>query len=551
MRPLMRCRIVCLSVLVPVVLHAQRPLSMAARSTVYAPHGVVATSQPLASAAGLAVLEHGGNAVDAAVTAAAVLSVVEPMMTGIGGDMFAMVWIEKEHRLVALNASGRAGALMTRAELLRRGRKTMPVSGAEAVTVPGALAGWAELLRKYGTISLAQAIAPAIRYAEEGFPVTPVIAADWSEQTSYLRQDPGARATYLNAQGNAPGAGEWFRNADYARTLREIAAGGPGVLYGGALGERIVARVRELGGFLTLDDLRKNEPTWVTPISVPFHGYRVWELPPNNQGLAVLEMLRILEPYDLKSMGHNSARYLHYLIEAKKLAYADLARYVGDADHLTMPAERLLSDRFIAGRRTHLDAAHAAARVEAGPPQGSETIYLTAADSAGNMVSFINSLYDLFGSGIVVPGTGFALQNRGAGFTLQDSLPNTVAPGKRPFHTLIPAFVTKNGQPYMSFGLMGGSMQAQGHVQLLLNLFVFGMELQPAIDAARFRHLDGTRVALEAAVTDSVREALRRMGHTIVPEQRGQFGGSQAIIRLPKGYAAGSDPRKDGYAAGY
>jgi gamma-glutamyltranspeptidase/glutathione hydrolase len=312
-----------------------------------------------------------------------------------------------------------------------------------------------------------------------------------------------------------------------------------------------VTRVRELGGFLSLDDLRKNEPSWVTPISVPFQGYRVWELPPNNQGLAVLEMLRILEPYDLKAMGHNSARYLHYLIEAKKLAYADLARYVGDADHLTMPAERLLSDRFIAERRTHLDAARAAARVEAGPPEGSETIYLTAADSAGNMVSFINSLYDLFGSGIVVPGTGFALQNRGAGFTLQDSLPNTVAPGKRPFHTLIPAFVTKDGAPWMSFGLMGGSMQAQGHVQLLLNLFVFGMELQPAIDAARFRHLDGTRVALESPVTDSVRAALGRMGHTIVREERGQFGGSQAIIRLPKGYAAGSDPRKDGYAAGY
>jgi gamma-glutamyltranspeptidase/glutathione hydrolase len=541
----------CLSVLVPVALHAQRPLSMAARSTVYAPHGVVATSQPLASAAGLAVLERGGNAVDAAVTAAAVLSVVEPMMTGIGGDMFAMVWIEKEHRLVALNASGRAGALMTRAELLRRGRTTMPVTGAETVTVPGALAGWAELLRKYGTISLAQAIAPAIRYAEEGYPVTPVIAADWGDQTSYLRQDPGARATFLNALGKAPAAGEWFRNPDYARTLREIARGGPGVLYGGSLGERIVTRVRELGGFLSLDDLRKNEPSWVTPISVPFQGYRVWELPPNNQGLAVLEMLRILEPYDLKAMGHNSARYLHYLIEAKKLAYADLARYVGDADHLTMPAERLLSDRFIAERRTHLDAARAAARVEAGPPEGSETIYLTAADSAGNMVSFINSLYDLFGSGIVVPGTGFALQNRGAGFTLQDSLPNTVAPGKRPFHTLIPAFVTKDGAPWMSFGLMGGSMQAQGHVQLLLNLFVFGMELQPAIDAARFRHLDGTRVALESPVTDSVRAALGRMGHTIVREERGQFGGSQAIIRLPKGYAAGSDPRKDGYAAGY
>ena len=285
--------------------------------------------------------------------------------------------------------------------------------------------------------------------------------------------------------------------------------------------------MHELGGFLTLDDLRKNQPTWVTPISVPFQGYRVWEMPPNNQGVAVLEMLRILEPYDLRAMGHNSARYLHHLIEAKKLAYADLARYVGDADHLTIPVERLLSDRFIAERRSHLNSDHAATRVDPGPALGSETIYLTAADSAGNMVSFINSLYDLFGSGVVVPGTGFALQNRGAGFTLEDGLPNTVAPGKRPFHTLIPAFVTKDDQPYMSFGLMGGSMQAQGHVQFLLNLFVFGMELQPAMDAARFRHLDGTRVVLEPPVPDSVRAALTAMGHTIVP------GAARAVRRQP------------------
>src|SRR5512132_361868 len=541
-----------LLLLSPVVLHAQRPLTMAARSTVYAPHGVVATSQPLASAAGLAVLQRGGNAVDAAATAAAVLSVVEPMMTGVGGDMFAMVWIGREHRLVALNASGRAGALMTRAELIRRGRTKMPESGIETVTVPGALAGWAELLRKYGTITLAQALEPAIRYAEEGYPVTPIIAADWKDQTGYLMRDSAARATYLINGDHAPAAGEWFRNPDYGRTLREIAAEGPAALYGGPLGQRIIKRVHELGGFLTLDDLKQNQPTWVTPVSVPFKGYRIWELPPNNQGIAVLEMLRILEPYDLKAMGHNSATYLHHLIEAKKLAYADLARYVGDPDHLTMPAERMLSDRFIGERRSHLDETHAASHADPGPALASETIYLTAADSAGNMVSFINSLYDLFGSGVVVPGTGFALQNRGAGFTLEDGLPNTVAPGKRPFHTLIPAFVTKaDGTPWMSFGVMGGSMQAQGHVQVLLNLLVFGMELQPAIDAARFRHLDGTRVALEVPVPDSVRAALTAMGHTIIDERPIQFGGSQAIIRLPKGYAAGSDPRKDGYAAGY
>ena len=546
---------------VPTLLAAQRPLSAAGRSVVYAPHGIVATSQPLASSAGLAVLQAGGNAIDAAVTAAAVLSVTEPMMTGMGGDMFATVWVAKEHRLVAINASGRAGALMTREALLARGRKQMPGRGVETVTVPGALAGWDELLSKYGTITLAQALAPAIRYAEQGYPVTPIISGDWKGEEETLAADSSARATFM-PHGHTPVAGEWFKNPDYARTLREVAAGGSKVLYGGALGQRIVKHVHALGGFLTLDDLKANKPTWETPISVVFKGYRIWELPPNNQGIATLEMLKILEPYDLEAMGHNSAPYLHHLIEAKKLAYADLARYVGDADHLDIPPERMLSDAFIAERRSHLDESHAQAHVDPGPAQtASETIYLTTADSAGNMVSFINSLYSAFGSGIVVPGTGFALQNRGAGFTMQPGLPNTVAPGKRPFHTLIPGFVTKPGAnpapdgrsdtPYMSFGLMGGAMQAQGHAQLLLNLFVFGMDIQQAIDAARFRHLDGMKVALESAIPDSVRAALTSMGHVVSEGPGSMMGGSQAIIRLEHGYAAGSDPRKDGMAVGY
>ncbi|MEP7066819.1 MAG: gamma-glutamyltransferase [Gemmatimonadota bacterium] len=550
-----------LSLAAPMFASAQRPFTMAGRSVVYAPNGVVATSQPLASSAGLAVLQRGGNAIDAAVTAAAVISVTEPMMTGIGGDMFATVWVAKEHRLVAINASGRAGALMTREALLRRGRKEMAARGVETVTVPGALAGWDELLKKYGTITLAQALAPAIQYAERGYPVTPVISRDWKDEEETLALDPSAKSTFMPG-GHAPAPGEWFRNPDYARTLREIASGGTKVLYGGALGQRIVKRVQELGGFLTLDDLEANRPTWVTPISVVFKGYRVWELPPNNQGIATLEMLKILEPYDLKSMGHNSAPYLHHLIEAKKLAYADLARYVGDADHLTIPPDRMLSDAFIAERRSHLDESHAQAHVDPGPAQtASETIYLTTADSAGNMVSFINSLYSAFGSGIVVPGTGFALHNRGAGFTLEPGLPNTVAPGKRPFHTLIPGFVSKPGAspaadgrsdtPYMSFGLMGGAMQAQGHAQLLLNLLVFGMDVQQAIDAARFRHTEGMNVFLEAPVTDSVRTALRAMGHVVSEGPGSMMGGSQAIIRLEHGYAAGSDPRKDGEAAGH
>jgi gamma-glutamyltranspeptidase/glutathione hydrolase len=543
----------------------RRPLTMAGRSPVYAPHGVAATSQPLATEAALAVLERGGNAIDAAVTAAAVLSVVEPMMTGIGGDMFAIVWSAKEKRLVALNASGRAGALMTRDELLRRGRTQITGRSAESITVPGALAGWQALLQRYGTITLAQALQPAIRYADQGFPVTPVISEDWDGAASVLARDEGARATFLIEDGatwRAPRTGEWFRNPDYARTLREIASGGPKVFYGGSLGEQIVSRVRQLGGFLTIQDLRANQPTWVTPIWVDFKGYRVWELPPNNQGIAALEMLKILEPYDLKALGHNSAAYLHLLIEAKKLAYADLARYDGDADHLTVPPSYILSDKFVAERRSHIDTAHAAVHVDPGPAlTSSETIYLTVADSAGNMVSFINSLFDEFGSGVVVPGTGFALQDRGAGFTLEPDLPNTVAPGKRPFHTLIPGFVTRpaahpepdgrGDEPWMSFGLMGGAMQAQGHVQFLLNMLVFGMDVQQAMDAARFRHLDGLRVTLEPPITDSTRAALTALGHQIVDMRGHPYGGSQAIIKLPRGYVAGSDPRKDGHAAGY
>jgi gamma-glutamyltranspeptidase / glutathione hydrolase len=534
---------------------AQRATTMAGRSTVYAPRAMVATSQPLASAAGLEVMRTGGNAIDAAVAAAAVLSVTEPHMTGIGGDMFAIVWLAKEQRMVALNASGRAGSLMTRDALVARGFRSGSEQGVMSVTVPGALAGWELLLRTYGTRTLARALEPAIGYARDGFPVTPIIASQWADETALLQKDSAAAATFLPL-GRAPRAGEWFQNPDYARTLQTIATDGIGAFYGGAIGQRIVARLSALNGFLTLDDLRRNAPNWVTPISVPFKGYRVWELPPNNQGIAALEMLRILEPYDLKAMGHNSAAYLHHLIEAKKLAYADLDRFVGDANHLAMPVERMLSDAFIAERRSHMNATTAQERVDPGPLRtASETIYLTTADADGNMVSLINSNFDAFGSGIVVPGTGFALHNRGASFSLTLGLPNTAAAGKRPFHTLIPAFVTRvesgREEPYMSFGLMGGGMQAQGHVQFLLNHMVFGMDLQAAIDAARFRHLSGLRVAIEAPVGDAVRSTLNGMGHLIVDERPVSFGGAQAIVRLAKGYAAGSDSRKDGMAVGY
>ena len=438
---------------------------MAGRSPVYAPHGIAATSQPLATTAAIATMQRGGNAIDAAVAAAAVLSVVEPMMTGIGGELFAMVWTAKDKRLYALNASGRAGSLMTREELLKRGRTTRPQRGAETVTVPGALAGWQTLLDRFGTMKLAQVLEPAIEYAEDGFPVTPVISRDWGNANT-LTRDPGMKATFLLDSSRVPKAGDWFRNPTYAATLREIAKNGPDYLYKGPLGEKIVSFLHEKGGFLTMDDLRQNAPTWVTPISVVSHGYRVWEMPPNNQGIATLEMLRILEPYNLQAMGQNSVQYLHTLIEAKKLAYADLAQYDGDADHLTVQPSYLLSDAFIMERRSHIDPKHAMTHTDPGPARtSSETIYLTVADKDGNMVSFINSQFDEWGSDISAPGTGFSLQDRGLGFTMEPNLPNTVAPGKRPFHTLIPGFVTKPGplsapdgfgdEPYMSFGLAG------------------------------------------------------------------------------------------------
>jgi gamma-glutamyltranspeptidase / glutathione hydrolase len=541
-----------------------RPSTLAGRSTVYAPNGAIATSHPLASAAGLHVLQNGGNAIDAAVTAAAVLTVVEPHMVGIGGDLFAIIWSAREERLSGLNASGRSGALMTRSELVRRGRDRVPLDGAEAVTVPGAVSGYVALLERYGTISLADALAPAIRIAEEGFPVTPIIAADWANEVERLQGDAAAAATFLVDGARAPGEGEWFRNRDLARTLREVAQHGPAHMYGGALGQRIAEHVHSLGGFLTSADFAEHRPSWIEPISVPFRGYRLWELPPNGQGIAALEMLRILDGYDLAALGHNSVAYLHHLIEAKKLAYADLDQHVADPEHMRISVDDLLGDEFIRTRRERLDPRRAAHRPQPGELlTDGETIYLAASDADGNMISLISSVYYAFGSGVVVPGTGIALQNRGAGFTMAEDLPNTVAPGKLPFHTIIPAFVTRTAtdtgvkresageEPWLAFGVMGGAMQPQGHVQVLLNMLVFGMAIQQAIDAPRFRHMDGLRVALEAPIGEDVRAGLRALGHQVIAERGTSFGGAQAVLRLPRGWAAGSDPRKDGTAIGH
>ena len=369
---------------------APRPTTMAGRSAVYAPNAAIATSQPLATSAGLAVMERGGNAIDAAVVAAAVLAVVEPNMTGVGGDLFAMVWSAKDKTLQGLNASGRSGALMTRETLVSR-KRTSVSQGIESVTVPGSLSGWAALLEKYGTLTLAQALAPAIAIADGGFPVTPIIADGWQDQERLLQRDEGARATFLIDGKRAPKAGEWFRNADLAKTFRDIATNGPKHLYGGPLGKTIAEFTQSKGGFLTPEDFAEHKVEWVQPISVPFQGYRLWELPPNSQGVAALEMLRLLETYDLKAMGHNSVAYLHHLIEAKKLAYTDIEYYVGDSASMKTPAEAFLTDEYINKRRLLIDPTKAMDRPAPGEAvTKSDTIYLAAADGQGNMVSFIN-----------------------------------------------------------------------------------------------------------------------------------------------------------------
>lgn len=530
-----------------------RPTTVAGRSTVYAPRDALATSQPLATAAGMEMINKGGNAFDAAVAAAAVLNVVEPHMSGMGGDMFAIIWSERDKKLVALNAGGRSGALMTREELVRRGRDDVPGSGAESISVPGALSGWNALVEEYGNLTLAQVLEPAIRLAEDGFPVSPIIAKQWKGQEAFLKRDRGATEVYL-IDGSAPIAGQWFRNPDLARTFKQVATQGIGAFYGGPIGTMVAEGVRELGGFLTTEDFAKHQVEWITPVSAPYGEYKLWELPPPNQGVAALQMMRLLEGYDLKAMGHNSTQYLHTLIEAKKLAYADLTGHVGDPDQMKITVDQMVSDGYINARRAMIDPNRAAARVEPGSDfTSSETIYLAAADQEGNMVSFINSVFGYFGSGVVVPGTGLVLQNRAGGFTLEEGHPNTVAPGKRPFHTLVPAFVTRTSpqgdEPWLAFGVMGGGMQPQGHAQVLLNLLVFGMDLQEAIDAPRFRHQSGIRVTMETPISDEVRNALRAMGHD-VSEAVSDYGGAQAVMKLTKGWAAGSDPRKDGHAAG-
>lgn len=522
------------------------------RSAVMARKGIVAASHPLAAQAGLRVLLGGGNAVDAAVAVAATLNVVEPMMTGIGGDLFAIVYQAKTGDLLGLNASGRAPSAAAVDAYRDKGFTSMPQTGIFSVTVPGTVDGWDQLLKRAGTMTFKEVLHPAIEYAEEGFPVTEVVQAAWVATEGKLRADPDSARIWL-IDGQAPRLGSVFKNPALARTLRLLAGQGRDAYYQGEIARAIVAKSQALGGFFTLEDFASHTSTWVNPVHTNYRGCEVYELPPNGQGVAALEMLNILEGYDLESLGPNSARFWHLLIEAKKLAFADLAAHLADPDFSRVPLDIMLSKEYAARQRARIDDQRAATDLRSAIPGTGDTVYLTAADQWGNMVSFIQSLYVSFGSGITAGDTGIMLQNRGGLFVLDPKHPNCIAPRKRPYHTIIPAFVMRDGKPWLSFGVMGGDQQPQGHVQVLVNMIDLGMNVQAAGDAARFHHSQGVNtVAFESEVIPTVIDQLKGMGHRIVSEI-GTYGGYQAIMRDPVSgaYLAGSDPRKDGLAIGY
>jgi len=543
------------------------------RSEVLARNGVVVTSQPLAAQAGLQILKAGGNAFDAAVATAAVLNLVEPGSAGIGGDMFAIAWVAKEKQLVAINGSGRAPAGATPQHLGERGFKThMPVHGIDSVTVPGAVDGWDALLKRAGTMTFKQTLEPAAVLAEQGFGVTERIRDDWVYGAEVLAADPDSVATYL-VNGKAPDNYSVFRNPQLARALRVLQAQGRDAFYTGEIARAIVQKSRALGGTMTLEDLAATKATWDAPITTRYHGYDVYEMPPNTQGFAVLEMLNIVDVcapklgIDLAALGPRSPAYWHLLVEAKKLAYADLYEFNADPGFAKVPVARLISKTYAQQLCGRIDPNKASEPASRGDPVGG-TVYLAVADRWGNMVSFIYSVYDTFGSGITIPGYGFVLNDRGALFSLDPKSPNLVAPHKRPFHTLLPGFVMKDGQPVMAFGLMGGSMQAQGHAQVLIDMIDLGANPQAASDAARFSHgQESNTLSLESSLYELVGTRLKALGHHVESANGEDMGGYQAIWFLPGVgatggastaeqpvaglYRAASDHRKDGEAVGW
>jgi gamma-glutamyltranspeptidase/glutathione hydrolase len=537
------------------------------RSEVIATHGMAATSHPLVSQVALDVLKRGGTAVDAAIAANATMGLMEPTGNGVGGDLFAIVWDAKTKKLYGLNGSGRSPKSLSfeklQAELKKLNSATIPRRGPLPVSVPGAVDGWFELHRKFGKIPMKELLQPAIGYARDGFPLTEVIAQGWASNAKVLEQYPNFRETFM-PNGRAPAKGEVFRNPLLADTLSRIAEGGRDAFYKGDIAQRIEKYMRANGGYLTAADFAAHHSEWVEPVSTNYRGYDVWELPPNTQGIAALQMLNILEAYDLKSMGFASPEYLHLFVEAKKLAFEDRARFYADPEFAKIPLKGLLSKQYAAKRRA-LITTKAALEYPTDPKalEQGDTIYMTVADAAGNMVSLIQSNYRGMGSGMTPDGCGFILQDRGEMFSMQPGHANVYAPGKRPFHTIIPAFVTKDGKPWLSFGLMGGSMQPQGHVQVLVNIIDFGMNLQEAGDVPRVRHdgsseptdermTDGGEVVLENGYSPEVVKALQARGHKVTVANDGDFGGYQAILRNAEGvYFGASESRKDGAAQGY
>jgi gamma-glutamyltranspeptidase/glutathione hydrolase len=536
--------------------------NFATRSEVLGQNGMVATSHPLATQIGIDILKSGGNAIDAAIAANAALGLMEPTSNGIGGDLFAIVWYEKEKKLYGLNASGRSPKNLKIEYFKSKNLKSIPPYGPLPVSVPGCVDGWFSLNKRFGKKQMKELLMPTIEYAENGFPVTEVVSYYMELASEKFINYPNFEDTYM-INGKTPSKGEVFKNPDLANTLKIISSKGRDGFYNGSVANTISKFMAEQGGFLDKDDLNSHKSTWIEPVSSSYRGYDIWELPPNGQGIAALQILNIMEGYDVKKMGFGSAEYIHHFVEAKKIAFADRAKYYADPDFNEIPTEYLISKNYAKKRRLEINPKVSSETVNPANLENGDTIYLTVADSEGNMVSLIQSNYRGMGSGMIPTGLGFMLQDRGELFSLDKDHFNVYEPRKRPFHTIIPAFITKEGKPLVSFGLMGGAMQPQGHAQIVINLIDFEMNLQEAGDAPRIRHssddqptggkmLDGGTIYLETGFDyESIRELLK-IGHK-VGFDLGSFGGYQAIKinNESKVYYGASESRKDGNAAGY
>jgi len=535
---------------------------LATRSEVIAQNGMVATSQPLCTNVGIDILKQGGNAIDAAIACNACLGLMEPTGSGIGGDLFAIIWDAKTQKLYGLNGSGRSPMGLTREWFIENDFEKIPSHGALPISVPGAVKGWYDLHERFGKMPMSEILQPSIDYARQGFPVSELIAYYMGRSGPFLSQYPNFADTYLPS-GSMPEKGDIFKNPYLANTYEKIAEGGADAFYKNEIAQTIASHVQEQGGFLSVEDLAAHESEWIEPVSTNYRGYDVWELPPNGQGIAALQILNILEGYDIASLGFDSPEYLHLFTEAKKLAFEDRAKYYADPDFNDIPVKELISKSYADERRSLIDENKAARRYDPGNLEQGETIYLTTADKDGNMVSLIQSNFRGMGSGITPPKLGFVLQDRGELFTLEKGHYNMYEPGKRPFHTIIPAFITKDGKPWVSFGLMGGAMQPQGHAQIVINLIDFEMNLQEAGDAPRLSHggssqptgeqmSDGGWLSLESGFDYETIRGLMEMRHR-VRYSRGIYGGYQAILwDEEKGvYFGASESRKDGQASGY